>query len=124
MEVTLNKQNDYGKYFGNEVVRFAVPKDGTYRVSASSVFTQSAVGNYPKMNGNLSMRIQIASKAITYIGTDGMYCHSGANKCLYVNEKSTVIQHGFNGVKWDNTDAGGNRTMKVVTGITGASPNL
>ncbi len=60
---------------------------------------------------------------MTYLGTDGMYSHSGANKCFYVNDKNTIIQHGFNGIKWDNTDAFGNSAMKVVAALDGTIPN-
>ena len=76
------------------------------------------------MSALASSRVQKASRAITYVGTDGMYCHSGANKYLYVNEKQTIIQHGFNGIKWDNSDVNGNRAMMVVTGVTGSIPNV
>lgn len=123
-EYTLTKQDNYGVYRSTDIARFAIPKDGTYRFSVASSFSQTAVTSYPIMNAMLSIRIQKASRATTYVGTDGMYCHSGANKCLYVNEKETVIQHGFNGIKWDNSDVNGNRSMKVVTGITGSIPNL
>mgnify|MGYP004513494357 CR=1 FL=1 len=60
---------------------------------------------------------------MTYIGTDGMYCHSGANKCFYVNDKETIIQHGFNGIMWDNVDSSRNSAMKVAAGISGYTPN-
>ena len=76
------------------------------------------------MSATLSVRFQKASSAITYIGNDGMYCHSGANKCFYVNEKEFTIQQGFSGIKWDNSDRRGNRNMMVVTSTTGSIPNL
>ena len=123
-ECTLSKYDSYGVYKGNEILRFAIPEDATYRFAISSSLAQTAISSYPIMSALASSRVQKASRAITYVGTDGMYCHSGANKYLYVNEKQTIIQHGFNGIKWDNSDVNGNRAMMVVTGVTGSIPNV
>ncbi len=122
-EIVITRQNNYGNYFGSGAVRFTIPEDGTYRFVFNTVFTQSAVADYSIMNAHLGIRVQKADRAMTYIGTDGMYCHSGANKCFYVNDKETIIQHGFNGIKWDNADSFRNSTMKVAAGIEGSTPN-
>lgn len=115
--------DNYGRYKGTSQTSFSIPTDGTYKFTFASVFSQSATSGYPNMSASLSVRIQKAKRAITYIGTDGMYCHSGANKYLYVNEKETIIQHGFNGIKWDNADRNGNKNMMVAAAITGSIPN-
>ena len=122
-EFTLDKMDNYGRYKGTSQTSFSIPTDGTYKFTFASVFSQSATSGYPNMSASLSVRIQKAKRAITYIGTDGMYCHSGANKYLYVNEKETIIQHGFNGIKWDNADRNGNKNMMVAAAITGSIPN-
>lgn len=122
-EITVTKQNNYGQYLSIDAVRFSIPEDGTYRFVFSSVFTQVALVNYPNMFATLNIRMQKAERVMTYLGTDGMYSHSGANKCFYVNDKNTIIQHGFNGIKWDNTDAFGNSAMKVVAALDGTIPN-
>ncbi len=123
-EITVTKQNNYGQYLSMDAVRFPITEDGTYRFVFSSVFSQGAVGGYPKMNANIGVRMQKAERVMTYIGTDGMYSHSGANKCFYVNDKKTIIQHGFNGIKWDNAaNSFGNTAMKVVASVEGVSPN-
>lgn len=123
-EITVTKQNNYGWYLSMDAVRFPITEDGTYRFVFSSVFSQSAVGSYPNMTANLDVRMQKAERVMTYIGTDGMYSHSGANKCFYVNDKNTILQHGFNGIKWDNAaNSFGNTAMKVVASVEGVQPN-
>lgn len=123
-EITVTKQNNYGQYLSMDAVRFPITEDGTYRFVFSSVFSQSALVNYPNMTANLGVRMQKAERVMTYIGTDGMYSHSGANKCFFVNDKNTILQHGFNGIKWDNAaNSFGNTAMKVVASVEGVQPN-
>lgn len=123
-EITVTKQNNYGQYLSMDAVRFPITEDGTYRFVFSSVFSQGAVSSYPNMTANLGVRMQKAERVMTYIGTDGMYSHSGANKCFYVNDKKTILQHGFNGIKWDNAaNSFGNTAMKVVASVEGVQPN-
>ena len=86
----------------------------------SSIFKQSADYNYPIMKASITVRVQKAENVMTYIGTDGMYSHSGPNKCFYVNNKQTILQHGFNGIKWDNSaKTFGNTAMKVLASVEG-----
>lgn len=123
-EITVTKQNNHGWYLSMDDVRFPITEDGTYRFVFSSVFSQVALANYPNMTANLGVRMQKAERVMTYIGTDGMYSHSGANKCFYVNDKKTILQHGFNGIKWDNAaNSFGNTAMKVVASVEGVAPN-
>ncbi len=122
-QLSLSRLDNYGNYKGDGYARFTIPEDGTYRFQFNSVFTQAASTAYPIMYGHINIRVQTADRTMTYIGTDGMYSHSGANKCFYVNDKETIIQHGFNGIKWDNADVTGNAAMKVVAAITGNTPN-
>ena len=123
-EITVTKQNNHGWYLSMDDVRFPITENGTYRFVFSSVFSQVALTNYPNMTANLGVRMQKAERVMTYIGTDGMYSHSGANKCFYVNDKKTILQHGFNGIKWDNAaNSFGNTAMKVVASVEGVAPN-
>lgn len=123
-EITVTKQNKYGQYLSMDDVRFPITEDGTYRFVFSSVFSQGALAYYPNMRANLGVRMQKAERVMTYIGTDGMYSHSGANKCFYVNDRETILQHGFNGIKWDNAaNSFGNTAMKVVASVEGVQPN-
>lgn len=122
-EYTLNRINSYGAYEGLGQVRFSIPSNGIYRVLFTSIFSITASSSYPQMVAYANARIQQTKNAITYIGTDGMYSHSGANKFFCVNEKETIIQHGFNGIKWDNSDKFYNKAMMVAAGLAGTAPN-
>ena len=123
-EVTLQKFDNAGTYKTSSSIRFPITADGTYRFIASSVLSGSIASGYTTLSAYVSIRVQKAARAITYVGTDGMYCHSGANKYFYVNENETIIQHGFNGIKWGNKDISGNKAMMVVAGTTGSVPNV
>lgn len=120
-ELIINKHNEvnYG-YLSNDEAKFPISENGKYRFIFSSVFKQSADSNYPIMKASITVRVSKAENVMTYIGTDGMYSHSGPNKCLYVNNKQTILQHGFNGIKWDNsTTTFGNTAMKVLASAEG-----
>ena len=40
-----------------------------------------------------------------------------------MNENKTVIQHGFNGIKWDNDELTGNSAMRVIATSEGKGTN-
>lgn len=119
LAIIKQKRDSYG-YLSNDEAKFSISENGKYRFLFSSIFKQSADNNYPIMKASITVRIQKAENVMTYIGTDGMYSHSGPNKCFYVNNKQTIIQHGFNGIKWDNSATSfGNTAMKVLASVEG-----
>ena len=122
-ELIVTKKVRATYYLSNDEVKFSISENGKYQLVFNSTFVQQADSDYPIMKANLSARIQKAENVMTYIGTDGMYSHSGPNKCLYVNNKQTLLQHGFNGIKWDNSATTfGNKAMKVLASVEGGNP--
>lgn len=117
------KQDNFGRYSNtDEKIRFAAESNGTYKVSVRAQNSTSMSGSNT-LYLNVNMRMQTAANAQTYIGRDGFYSHAGANKLLWSGESELQLRYGFNGIRWSNADAFGNKSMDVACQIKGTAPN-
>lgn len=111
------KQDNFGRYSNtDEKIRFAAESNGTYKVSVRAQNSTSMSGSNT-LYLNVNMRMQTAANAQTYIGRDGFYSHAGANKLLWSGESELQLRYGFNGIRWSNADAFGNKSMDVACQI-------
>ena len=122
--ITVYRQDDYGRYVNNDdSVRFTVKYGGIhtvkFQIQNSTSFSGSRTAYF-----NINSRWQSASSVQTFVGRDGLYSHSGANKLLWVSESETQIRYGFNGIRWNDVSLYRNEGMEVVAQIKGSSPNF
>lgn len=121
--VSCVKKDNYGRYQNlTEKVRFVVKNGGIHTIKYRAV-NSSSIGTSITGYLNVNSRWQTASTVQTFIGRDGLYCHSGANKLLWLSESETQLRYGFNGIRWNDADVFNNSAMEVVASIKGSVPN-
>lgn len=100
---------------------------GTYKFVFKVHSDASYNSSYNKLYANISCVYEIAQVRQTFIGTDGMFAHTGASKQVVFNEEKTLLQYGANGIRWtertlNGTAIGGNRAMDVATKYNSTNP--
>ena len=121
--ITTNKSDDYGRYVNtNESVRYVVTHGGLHTIKYRAVNSTTLSGSITGYL-NVNSRWQTASEVQTFIGRDGLYCHSGANKLLWMSENETQLRYGYNGIRWNDADRFNNSAMEVAASIKGTTPN-
>ena len=101
--------------------------DGTYKF-VFNVFTNDTFQTtYKYLYCTFSCSFEIAQVRQTYLGTDGLFAHTGASKQVLFNEDETLLQFGANGIRWkeqivNGNAIGGNREMDVAVGYNNTNP--
>lgn len=124
--LTLAGQGD-GLFIQSQKLTLNAQSTGSY----SFKYTMYAQTNYPtgynQLYAYISCIYEPAQVRQTYIGTDGLFAHTGASKQVIFDENSTLLQFGANGVRWteklqNNNVVGGNRAMDVAVGYNSTNP--
>lgn len=101
--------------------------DGTYKF-VFNVFTNDTFQTtYKYLYCTFSCSFEIAQVRQTYLGTDGLFAHTGASKQVVFNEDETLLQFGANGIRWtekivNGNAITGNRAMDVAVGYNNTNP--
>lgn len=96
---------------------------GTYKFVFNFNLNTSYISSYNRLFTNLSCLYDLAQVRQTYIGTDGMFAHTGASKQVIFDENKTLLQFGGNGVRWtDGIDITGNKAMDVAVNYNNTNP--
>lgn len=100
---------------------------GTYKFVFNIYSSASYNSSYNKLTAQISCLYELAQVRQTYIGTDGMFAHTGASKQVIFNEDKTLIQYGANGIRWteqilNGSAIGGNRAMDVAVRYSNTNP--
>lgn len=101
--------------------------DGAYKF-VFNVFTNDTFKTtYKSLYCTFSCSFEIAQVRQTYVGTDGMFAHTGASKQVVFNEDETLLQFGANGIRWkehivNGNAITGNREMDVAVGYNSTNP--
>lgn len=124
--LTLNGQGD-GLFIQSQKITLNAKSTGSYTFK----YTMYAQTNYPtgynQLYAYISCIYEPAQVRQTYIGTDGLFAHTGASKQVIFDEETTLLQFGANGVRWteklqNNNVVGGNRAMDVAVGYNSINP--
>lgn len=124
--LTLAGQGD-GLFIQSQKITLNAKSTGSY----SFKYTMYAQTNYPagynQLYAYISCIYEPAQVRQTYIGTDGLFAHTGASKQVIFDEDTTLLQFGANGVRWteklkNNNVVGGNRAMDVAVGYNSTNP--
>lgn len=124
--LTLAGQGD-GLFIQSQKLTLNAQSTGSY----SFKYTMYAQTNYPtgynQLYAYISCIYEPAQVRQTYIGTDGLFAHTGASKQVIFDEDTTLLQFGANGVRWteklkNNNVVGGNRAMDVAVGYNSTNP--
>ena len=124
--LTLAGQGD-GLFIQSQKITLNAKSTGPY----SFKYTMYAQTNYPtgynQLYAYISCIYEPAQVRQTYIGTDGLFAHTGASKQVIFDEDTTLLQFGANGVRWteklqNNNVVGGNRAMDVAVGYNSTNP--
>lgn len=124
--LTLAGQGD-GLFIQSQKITLNAKSTGSYTFK----YTMYAQTNYPtgynQLYAYISCIYEPAQVRQTYIGTDGLFAHTGASKQVIFDEETTLLQFGANGVRWteklqNNNVVGGNRAMDVAVGYNSTNP--
>lgn len=101
--------------------------DGTYNFVFNVYTNDTFQTTYKSLFCTFSCSFEIAEVRQTYIGTDGMFAHTGASKQVSFNEDETLLQFGANGIRWkekivNGNAITGNREMDVAVGYNNTNP--
>lgn len=101
--------------------------DGTYKFVFNVYASTSYISSYNKLYAHISCLYELAQMKQTYIGTNGMFSHTGASKQVYFGEDKTLLQYGANGIRWtekikNGMAIGGNRAMDVAVSYNSTNP--
>ena len=117
------RQDSYGSYRNaDEKIRYTVANGGLHTFKVRCYISNTTVSGTGYLNVNI--RVQSASEVQTFIGRDGFYSHSGANKLLWASESELQLRHGYNGIRWNDADKFRNESMQVCAQIKGVNPNF
>ena len=118
---------DDGYFSQNLKITLNADSTGTYKFLFKVYSDASYNSSYNKLYANISCVYEIAQVRQTFIGTDGMFAHTGASKQVVFNEDKTLLQYGANGIRWtertlNGTPFGGNRAMDVAAKYNSTNP--
>ena len=117
------RQDSYGHYRNiDETIRYTAVFGGLYTFKVRCYISNSSVSGTAYLNVNF--RVQSASEVQTFIGRDGFYCHSGANKLVWASGSELQLRYGFNGIRWNDADKFKNTAMQIAAGTKGSAPNI
>ena len=124
INITTSRVSSYGSFQNlTSKTRFVAPVAGTYKVKITVTNPGSWTSGQTSVYASVSARYQSSKDTQVYIAKDGFYAHAGANKLIWAGETETQIRYGFNGIRWNDADPKGNRSMDVVAGVKGTLPN-
>lgn len=101
--------------------------DGTYNFVFNVYTNDTFQTTYKSLFCTFSCSFEIAEVRQTYLGTDGMFAHTGASKQVLFDEDETLLQFGANGIRWkehivNGNAIGGNKAMDVAVGYNNTNP--
>lgn len=126
-DLTLKGQG-YGSFRQIEKLIFNADSTGTYKFAFRLYADTTYPSVYNRLYATISCNYEIAQVRQTYIGTNGLFAHTGASKQVIFDEDKILMQFGRNGIRWtEKYDAngrtiGGNRTMDVAVNYSTTNP--
>lgn len=101
--------------------------DGTYNFVFNVYTNDTFQTTYKSLFCTFSCSFEIAQVRQTYVGTDGLFAHTGASKQVVFDEDETLLQFGANGIRWkekivNGNAITGNRAMDVAVGYNNTNP--
>lgn len=101
--------------------------DGTYNFVFNVYTNDTFQTTYKYLYCTFSCSFEIAQVRQTYVGTDGMFAHTGASKQVVFDEDETLLQFGANGIRWkekivNGSAITGNRAMDVAVAYNNTNP--
>lgn len=117
----------YGQFTQTAKETLNADMDGTYNFVYHLYSYTSYTSSYKKLYAHISCGYELAQVRQTYIGTDGMFAHTGASKQVIFDEDKTLLQFGGNGVRWTEKTVNGiaiagNKAMDVAVNYNSANP--
>ena len=101
--------------------------DGTYNFVFNVYTNDTFQSSYKYLYCTFSCSFEVAQVRQTYLGTDGLFAHTGASKQVLFDENETLLQFGANGIRFkekivNGNAIGGNREMDVAVGYNSTNP--
>ena len=113
----------FSMYSTSTGFRHTIKENGTYYVR----YTISGISSTPSsstINLLVNARIQTSDVVQTIIGDDGLYCHPGANKILWLNENELQFRFGFGGLRLTMPSSQSMAArLSTIAGVYGESPS-
>lgn len=124
--LTLAGQGD-GLFIQSQKITLNAKSTGPYSFKYTIYVQTNYPAGYNQLYAYISCIYEPAQVRQTYIGTDGLFAHTGASKQVIFDEDTTLLQFGANGVRWteklqNNNVVGGNRAMDVAVGYNSTNP--
>ena len=121
--VTIEKQDEYGRYTAATNMRYTIKGSGTYYIQ----FTVGGISDEISLSSVrllMNSRVQITDIVQTLIGADGLYSHTGANKLLWLDENELQLRFGFGGLRMSYPNTQDIKAkIDTIAGVYGSSPN-
>lgn len=121
--VTIIRQKYYDSYKASAGFRYTVKTSGTYYVRYTIFGITSTASSSPVIL-SVNARIQTSDLVQTFIGADGFYSHTGANKLFWLNENELQFRFGFGGLRLSMPSAQSvSGQLDTIAGVHGSAPN-
>lgn len=117
----------YGQFAHTSKVTLNADMDGTYNFVFNLYADTSYISSYNRLYADISCLYELVQVRQTYIGTDGMFAHTGASKQVIFDEDKTLLQFGGNGIRWTERTVNGvaitgNKAMDVAAKYSSTNP--